>query len=148
MNGVHGYIGDCRLHRPVLNRSAQLRTSPHLRDWQILQLSVACVEQILIMERPPPNPPITELGRPELKLAGAHSLLSADACACRPCACQPLPVPGQLEPILRSAGQDLKDLRPLALAGLRIDPEQASRSRMSYYTQLSLIEARRRVMQS
>jgi hypothetical protein len=33
--------------------------------------------QILQMDRPPPHPPITELGRPELKLAGERAIQPA-----------------------------------------------------------------------
>lgn len=48
----------------------------------LLQLMWRTV-QILQMDRPPPHPPITELGRPELKLAGENCDLNLESAICK-----------------------------------------------------------------
>lgn len=73
--------------------------------------------------RPPPLPPISELARPELKLAGMLCLPSTcvlfrQVLAARESSCPPN---GLLMP-------------PLLLAGLRIDAELFGSSRMGYST--------------
>jgi hypothetical protein len=90
------------------------------------------------MDRPPPHPPITELGRPELKLAGqeGRSILLAMICA------HSLPA-GCITACSHAKALLLLSRRCPRVAGLRIDPEQISRSRMSHYTRLALIKGAR-----
>jgi hypothetical protein len=99
---------------------------------------------LLELERPPPLPPVSELSRPELKLAGAprHAAqCSAPGPACLRSTFSPhcrnrLLSPQQ--PCARAHKPPAPPPLPLQPpAGLRIDPAAFGRSRMlSYYTSL------------
>lgn len=111
-------------------------------------------ELVMQLSRPPSNPPISELARPELKLAGgrpaaAPAHRSLKICYTAPWRCRLLvrvchwaAAPGrwaQFQALLTASGPStafptIPPAGPPVPVGLRIDPETFSRSRMSYYT--------------
>jgi hypothetical protein len=91
---------------------------------------------VLQLSRPPPLPPISELARPELKLAGAHLRV----CGIDGGGGLGRRQRGFMLYVLSSidhADHLPVSATPCLLAGLRIDPESYSRSRMSYYTAIA-----------
>lgn len=106
-------------------------------------------ELVMQLSRPPSNPPISELARPELKLAGEQPASAVRRSRGLSTACtvhSRAAFPRSLCWAGRSSTQPPWAPRPSAAprmcrsllcplpTGLRIDPETFSRSRMSYYT--------------
>lgn len=82
----HGYLTPAQEFLDIVDRPPEpsLSFSPDRR-------------KILQMLRPPPMPPISELARPEIKLAGAspaHLSKATGAQACCCCCCMPLSFQG------------------------------------------------------